>query len=46
MSTVDSTSFIRSESWPGWKALKTTAWIAPILAHASIAMGSSGIMGR
>ena len=39
-------SWMRSRSALAEKPPKTTEWIAPMRAHASIAIGSSGIIGR
>ena len=38
-------SFMRSRTASALNPPKTTEWAAPILAHASIAIGSSGIIG-
>jgi hypothetical protein len=44
--TFASASLIRSASDSGLNPPKTTEWIAPIRAQASIAIAASGIMGR
>ena len=46
MSIVAPQSWIRSRSATALKPPKTTEWIAPIRAQASMAMASSGIIGR
>ena len=46
ISTLASASLIRSRSDCAENPAKTTLWGAPIRAQASIATGSSGIMGR
>ena len=45
MSTLAAASLIRSRSASGEKPPKTTEWAAPIRVQASMATGSSGIMG-
>jgi hypothetical protein len=45
MTTLHSASLIRSTSESGEKPPNTTEWGAPIRAHASMATGSSGIIG-
>ena len=42
----DSAAEILDASASAEKPANTTEWTAPILAHASIVMGSSGIMGK
>ena len=45
-STVASASFMRSRSASAEKPPKTTLWVAPMRAQASIAIAASGIIGR
>ena len=42
----ESQSWMRPASESGEKPPNTTEWIAPIRAHASMAMAASGIIGR
>ena len=46
MRTRDSASWIRSRTASGAKPPKITLWGAPMRAQASMAMGSSGTIGR
>ena len=46
ISTLACASLFRSESDSGLKPPKTTEWIAPIRAHANIAIAASGTIGR
>ena len=46
MSTLASASLMRSARASGEKPPNTTEWGAPMRAHASRAIGSSGIIGR
>jgi len=43
---VASASFMRSRSASALNPPKTTLWVAPIRAQASMATAASGIMGR
>ena len=43
---VASASFMRSRTASAEKPPKTTLWVAPIRAQASMAMAASGIMGK
>ena len=46
INTVASASFMRSCSASAEKPPKTTLWVAPMRAQASIAIAASGIIGR
>jgi hypothetical protein len=46
MSIFEPQSWMRSRRAAAEKPPKTTEWIAPMRAQASIAIGSSGIIGR
>jgi len=46
MTTVAAASFIRSRTASAEKPPNTTLWVAPMRAHASMAIAASGIIGR